>query len=244
MSDDHGALPEETRQTLELEYGSLWAYYMKTLDERTKIFEMYFRIITLPLVLSGAAAVFLRTAPANSEIIQLAISATFGVLGMFFLLCFASGLASYTYYALESANSRLYLLALRSIRNTWRIRDERLSKAIVIDDLRPNIGRVGDAIIYARGAVFILFNTAVGVSGLSFAILFVFLEEGYRPGPWQLIGYLAASSTVSVLAHILAGYFPLRNYGKSDQVAELRRELSKTSEFLYNTNRRDNEVQE
>ena len=244
MSDDLASLPDDTRQTLELEYGSLWTYYMKTLDERTKIFEMYFRIITLPLVLSGAAAVFLRTAPANSEVIQFAISATFGVLGMFFLLCYMSGLASYTYYSLESANSRLYLLALRSIRNTWRTTDECLSKTIIIDDLRPNIGRVGGAIIYARGAVFILFNTAVGVSGLSFAILFVFLDEGYQPDPRQLIGYLAASSAVSVFAHIAAGYFPLRNYGKSDQVAELRSELAKSSDNLYQANRPPSEAQE
>lgn len=205
---------------------------MRTLDERARISDLYLRVITLPLLLSGAAAVIVRTLPSSNNDVQVIASSIVGVLGVFFVLCFLSGVAAFLYYAMESANSRLYILALQAIRNEWRFNSTTLKNSIVIDTLRPDPGRVADSIVAARGAVFVLFNTAVGVSGLALFLLFVRPTTVSGLKSAEIVFGLIVVSVLSIALHILTSWIATNGYGRSSGLESARQQIKETIQSL------------
>lgn len=110
------------------EYKALWAYYIRTLDERARIFDVYFKIISMPFVFSGAVILYLRSIdlqakdPLIAQKLGELIESVITGFSIFFAMSSLAGILAYLYYSLESANSRIYLRALSAIRADWRDR--------------------------------------------------------------------------------------------------------------------------
>ncbi len=199
------------------EYKALWTYYIRTLDARERVFEIYTKIVGLPLVLSTGFLFYARSlAPQQDKIVaELKLKGKCGPtcealgnvfnalkdaeigLASFFLLSFCAGLGCYNYYVMESLNSRSYLTALSSIRNCWRTQHQQIHHAITIDLIRPEDPNVGDRIVRARGRIFVIFNAAIG------SISFWFFYTAAR-SEFQFVDHLPRMSFL--LIGLLFGY--------------------------------------
>ena len=206
----HAALVEE--------YKALWNYYLRTLDERARMFDIYFRLISIPFVLTGAVILYIRSFDLQSR--DTAIAQKFSSfaemvtngLGIFFSLSCIAGLATYLYYCLESGNSRRYLNALNAIRANWRDKYQ-LHDSLVIDLLRPKSNYTGDWIVHSRGAVFAIFN-----SSIFFASIWFYFGESFLT---TAVEHWTASIAVFAFAigmHMVIGVIAMQSYGLSPDV--------------------------
>lgn len=185
------------------EYKALWAYYLRTLDERARIFDFYFKIVSIPFVLTGVVVITLRTlgdfdVAQQAQVIQRLDTIVWGA-SFFFLLAWLAGVACYIYYVLESANSRAYLLALSAIRNRWR-EIPALSESIIIDLVRPNIRFAGGLIIHSRGLVLAIFNSAMLAVALAFVIGISAASWFSQNLLWTSLGFALSVAVQYVLA--------------------------------------------
>lgn len=218
--------PDHIQGVLIEEYRSLWSYYSKTLDERGRIFEIYFKVVSVPFVLTGGIVFFLKpTADENADVVEIIqrLDAVIGGAALFFILAFVAGLACYVYYCLESANSRIYLIALTAIRNKWRA-DMSLHRDIIVDLLRPELKFTGDLIAHARGATFVVFNSAMIT-----ACTWLLVRSGMTLIP-NVPEVAVALSLATLIAagslHLAIGKFALDNYAKSDDNKLMRSKVA------------------
>lgn len=223
--------PSERASILELEYKHLWTYYIRTLDERARMFNLYFKVIGIPLVLNGAAVVIVRSIPDGSGTADDVFSAVIAILGLFFSLSYVAGVAAFLYYGFESANSRLYLLSMQAIRNLWRKENRSLRKALIIDFIRPEIKSLGGLIVWSRGSVFVLLNTAVGLTGLSFIVLFVVQDFSEYSRTSLVIG-VTLFMIFSVLLHLAVLRIGTRGYAVKANIPTVSKQLRRETDEL------------
>lgn len=209
------------------EYRALWLYYMRTLDERGRIFDLYFKIVSVPFVLTGAVVVTLRSlgqfeAGRAAEVAQRLDLIIQGA-SIFFILAAIAGLACYAYYALESANSRTYLVALTAIRNAWR-RNPELADGVVVDLLRTNIKIAGGIIVHARGVVLAVFNSALVAVSLWFALGHTLIIAAMENLVLTLAIFL-----LSIAGHVALGVVCMNVYASRRQRTSIARSIQKTA---------------
>lgn len=152
------------------EYKALWTYYIKTLDERGRIFDIYFKFVTIPAAVAGFIVYFSRSLAdgiahnQNLNELIFILNAAYLASSAFFLLSSISGLFCYIYYQMESANAKNYILASNAIRSFWRKKFD-LDDILIIDKLRPSDGHSIFSIPNVRGFVFVIFNSSMFLMG-------------------------------------------------------------------------------
>jgi len=207
----------DTGSVLIEEYKALWAYYMRTLDERGRIFDLFFKVVSVPFVLTGGIVLTLRTmmsgdAMSTAEIASGLDRIVFGA-ALFFVLSSTAGIACYVYYSIESANSRLYLRAMTAIRNRWRS-DPLLAEVIVVDLIRPNRRYFGNLVVYSRGVVLALFNASMLASAIYFII-----GDSYTIWVQSNLLLSLGIFVLAVIAQVSFGVFAMRFYA-SEEISE------------------------
>jgi hypothetical protein len=140
--DFDAAKAGQSAEVLALEYSQLWAYYMKTLDVRDAAQERYWKLLGAWIALLVPLLVFQRYVHAGSaaptlqkaDLLEVVgYAAALGGMGLAALGVI--GLLIHSFGLYESANARLYLAAIDSIRNHWR-KDHALQSVLRIGELR------------------------------------------------------------------------------------------------------------
>lgn len=145
------------------EYEKLWNYYIQGVQERFKLFDWYFKIVTLPFTIL-ASLTFLG----NSKDIINDYNTYFGLILLAIFLC---GLCIYVIYAKQNALTVKYDIAINKIREFYRTNIPELEKVLVIDTLRSSKGKfngMGSVKLW-RGLIIVFFNSIILTS--SFSIL-------------------------------------------------------------------------
>ena len=158
-----------TDQIILNEYDNLWRYYISSVEERFKLFDWYFKIVTLPFAILGGLTPFLKP---NMWI----------YLPFAFFLIFLCGFCINILYGKQSAQSKKYDVSLKLIRNHFISRYSSLENIIILDRLRKKryarniynkdintkitLEREIRSIKFWRGLIISLFNSAIFVVAL------------------------------------------------------------------------------
>jgi hypothetical protein len=147
------------------EYKALWDYYKRTLDERHKLLDYYYKTVPIPAaliaILTTSRIDTTNTFIAGDRVLQIA-SASFAVI-------FLVGIVTFTTYVKEGANARRYEAALNKIRERFRNKDSSIKNDLIIGDLRALPVRLGRIATW-RGLIFVVLNSAIGVAATGTAI--------------------------------------------------------------------------
>jgi hypothetical protein len=164
------------------EYKALWDYYKRTVDERHKLLDYYYKIVPIPAALIGTLATL-----DLSKISSVAITPerALQVAGAGLAVVFMVGVVAYTTYAKETANSFRYIVAINKIREKFRDHYPSLKDHLIIHIIKTPMDRWG-SIPFWRGLILVVLNSAIGVAAMGF------LAQG--------IGQRAAVATFLALA--------------------------------------------
>jgi len=148
------------------EYKALWDYYKRTLDERHKLLDYYYKTVPIPAALVAILATSridtLIKLNAGEGVLQQIASAAFAVI-------FLVGIVTYTTYVKESANAIRYETALNKIRERFRNKYSSIKDDLIIGDLRSVPIRLGRTPTW-RGLILVVLNSAVGVAAVGTAM--------------------------------------------------------------------------
>lgn len=156
----------ENKQAIVLEeYKTIWAYYQKSIDERSNLYSWYFKIVTFPAALIGVAAV-LKT-EIGIELTSITIS---GIL----LIIYLTGLSLHITYAMQSSNAKKMELTLIELRSYLRKLEPELEDVLIFDKLRKDVksSSLLGTIKFWRGLVFSIINSAIIAGAASVLIDF------------------------------------------------------------------------
>ncbi|MGB3456153.1 MAG: hypothetical protein WBA35_07315 [Litorimonas sp.] len=169
ISENKGAQPR-SKGPLDFvlaEYDALWRYYIRTLDERHKVIEYYFRSVTIPASLIGVLTLFFENEVPLSlggEEISLSrsMAAMFGVI-------FLVGVSLYIYYVRETSNSKRYSAALSDIRDVMAEESDFMRRALTLNQHSIRTETIRSEMPLFRAGPMIFINSAIGaVAGLLF----------------------------------------------------------------------------
>ncbi len=157
--------PDAHLQFVMTEYRSLWTYYIRTLDERHKVIEYYFRSVTIPASLVGLLALFAdESASVMLKVESVSLPKSIAAI---FLIIFLVGASLYIYYVRETSNSKRYSAALGDIRSAMRARSDLLNKALTLSDHEIRTETIKSEMPLFRAGPMIFINSAIGaVAGL------------------------------------------------------------------------------
>jgi hypothetical protein len=176
------------------EYEKLWNYYNQGVQERFKLFDWYFKIVTIPsTVLAGFNFFSENSVKTNSY---------YNYIGLILLAIFLCGLCIYIIYAKQNSLTIKYDLSINKIREYYRTNYPELNEILIIDKLRSDKGffnGLGSVKMW-RGLILVFFNSIISSS--CFVILFEIKKI-----LWIILSYL-----IVVIFHIIVYQFFQNNY--------------------------------
>ena len=153
---------EQTQIVIE-EYKVIWTYYQKSIDERSHLFQWYFRIVTFPAALIGVATI-LRT-ETGIEV------STYAISGLLFVI-YLAGITLHITYAMQSSNAKKMEIALIKLREYLRLKEPDLEDILIFDKLRKDVKtpKLFGTIKFWRGLIFSIINSAIISGGIGLLI--------------------------------------------------------------------------
>lgn len=182
-------------EILKDEYEKLWDYYNKSVQERFKLFDWYFKIVTIPsTVLVGFN--FLSENYFKENIL---------FIGLILLAIFLCGLCIYIIYAKQNSLTIKYDMSINKIRKYYRKNYPELKDILIIDKLRNDKGFLNGlgSVKLWRGLIIVFFNSIIITSCL---VVFGMSEKIL----WIIISYI-----VSIMFHISIYILFQNNYMNS-----------------------------
>lgn len=137
------------------EYEKLWNYYIQGVQERFKLFDWYFKIVTIPFTFFTSISFFVEK---NKVFIPFD-----NFLGLILIVIYLCGLCIYIIYAKQNALAEKYDISLKTIRGYYKVQFPELADILVIDKLRFSKGRfngMGSVKLW-RGLIIAFFNSII-----------------------------------------------------------------------------------
>lgn len=164
MNESNEIMNEKLGSTASLqieieEYRSLWTYYIRTLDERHKVIEYYFRTVTIPASFFGLLPFFASgLLDKFNEISRFSATKSLSAVSLLILLV---GVSLFLYYTAETCNSKRYISAMRHMRTIWKRRSVTLSEIISVDEQVVTFDPLGKKMPLFRAGPMVFINSAL-----------------------------------------------------------------------------------
>jgi hypothetical protein len=176
------------------EYEKLWNYYIQSIQERFKLFDWYFKIVTIPFSLFASISFIFGKKTEFAKFNDYFSLILFAI--------FLIGLCIYIIYSKQNALALKYDISINKIREYYRDKYTRLSDILVIDKLRQQKGFFNGmgSIKLWRGLIIVFFNSII--STIALALIIDTLRTGFI-----VIAYLTI-----VIIHVLIYLIMNNNY--------------------------------